>query len=105
MTPKKSLGQTAIEVANEIQERALRLQPELLAIETRKAEIQAQLNAAKLCHDRLASFQPQIGMDYQCPRCWISNEISSPLTPIPGTDHEDFFKCVTCQWQFSIPLR
>ena len=69
--PAKQLKQFAIEIANGALARAKSLVPERRKIELRLLEIEALLKEASFCHERARNFVPQIGRDYQCPRCWI----------------------------------
>ena len=98
------LAQEAIEIANRLKARASALKPELLEIETRKAEIEAQLHAANLCHKRLSHFRPEIDGDFQCPSCWVRNEQPSPLIPTSSPDSDDHFRCRTCHAEFSFSI-
>lgn len=94
------ISAVATELAGHAQGRAFRLQEQKFEIETRLREIEAQLHAANLAYDRLASFQPEIGRDFQCPRCWIEHETRAVLAPIGGgTRHADFFRCETCAFE------
>ena len=61
MNAKTQLKQIAIEIANDHLERARNLEPEAQQIKTRLAQIEAQLEAAKLYHQRLPHFVPEIG--------------------------------------------
>jgi hypothetical protein len=74
-------------------------------IERRKAEIKAQLEAARLAHKRLLNFRPCIGTDFQCPRCGIVKEIGSTLRPIPSSTSDDIMRCGTCGLDVIIPGR
>ncbi len=104
MSTNEHIQQAAIQIANDINRNASALELDLREIEDRKAEIEAKLHSAKLSLKRLSNFHSEDGGDFQCPRCWISNEARSSLTPILGTDSEDIFKCKVCGYQISIPL-
>jgi hypothetical protein len=83
-------------------ESAVRLKRELAEIETRKSKI-----AANLARERLASFQPEIGGDLQCPRCWIDHEMRASLVAIPATgpSKEDAFRCHACGFDLSFSFQ
>lgn len=98
------IKQLAIEIANDIQERALSGKRELAEIKIRQAQIEAQLESAQLCRNRLSSFSPEIGRDLQCPRCWVVNETRTALTPIPGDHAVDRFKCSVCHLDLELPF-
>jgi len=100
MSISSEIKEVAAKLARQMQGRVFRLQSELTEIEARKADIQAQLNMARLSPERASRFQPQIGPYFQCPRCWVENEKRSPLTPIGGpTRSEDFFRCRICGFE------
>jgi hypothetical protein len=100
---RSAISELTREIADHFQARASALQQELLQIESRKREIEAELAAANLTHDRLLRFQETIGGKLQCPSCWVCDEIRSSLTLIPGTGGEDFLQCDICHLEFSIP--
>jgi hypothetical protein len=94
----------AEEFASFADQRTVYLKRELADMKVQKADIEAQLHAAHLAHERLANFQPEIGGNLQCPRCWIEHAKQSPLVSIPSTDGEDSFRCHTCNLDLSVPF-
>ena len=104
MSTNEVIRKEAVQIANEIDRNASALELDLQEVEARKVEIEAKLHSAKLSLKRLSNFHSEDGGDFQCPRCWISNEARSSLTPILGTDSEDIFKCKVCGYQISIPF-
>ena len=104
MSTNEVIRKEAVQIANEIDRSASALELDLQEVEARKAEIEAKLHSAKLSLKRLSNFHSEDGGDFQCPRCWISNEARSSLTPILGTDSEDIFKCKVCGYKISIPF-
>ena len=104
MTLASQIRNVAAEIAANAQKRAFHLQHELEEIEARKIEVEAKHHSASLAHKRLADFLPEIGGNYQCPRCWIDHEVWSDLTPMAGTQTEDFFRCQTCNFEFSLSI-
>ena len=98
------IKQAAIEIANDIQERALNRKKELAEIKLRQAQIETQLESAQLCRNRLANFVPEIGGNLQCPRCWVVNETRTALTPTQGDGAVDRFKCKVCHWGIELPF-
>jgi hypothetical protein len=99
MQIERALLEEAEYAAKGIRGAAAALEPELREIEQRKLEIEAVREAAALAPKRLLKFQPKIGTEYQCPRCWIGDERRSALTAIPG----DVMRCHTCGGDFIIP--
>ena len=93
----------AVDLANAMHRQAPRLRDELEKAKGHTHAIEIELHAADLSIDRVNSFQPTFEGDLQCPRCWIKNEVRSIMRPIPGTADEDFFRCITCQFEISIP--
>lgn len=82
-----------------------KLEQQQAEVERRKAEINAQLEAARVSAKRLLNFRPCIGTDFQCPRCWIVNEVRSPLRPIPSDTSDDIMRCRVCEGDFTISGR
>lgn len=96
------IKQMATRFAVSLHGRTTQLQAELAEVEARKAKIQAQLDVARLSENRLMRFEPQVGRDFQCPRCWIENEKRSVLSPMKGgTRLEDFWQCSACGFEMS----
>ena len=105
MSVISELRQIAGEIAYNVQGRIADLQRELEQVKTRQAEIEAQLNSARLGYQRLFNYQPALGTDLQCPSCWIEHEKRSALSSIGGgTDTEDFVRCDICGKEFSLAI-
>ncbi len=77
--------------------------PEIATIKYRKSQIKGALHTVHLAVERLSGYQPLIGGKLQCPNCWACDGVHSPLTPIPGTDDEDFFRCHMCDYKITTP--
>ena len=104
MSTKTQMSQLALQIAMDILQTAKQLEPELLQMEQRKLEIQAQFDSANLCFDRLNSFRPELGGHLQCPGCWIRNERHTNLTPLSDkSEAEQLFRCDICQLDYSVP--
>jgi rubredoxin len=96
------IKQQATRIAVALHSQSEQLKTALTEIEARKASIAAALKAASLSEDRLMRFEPQIGRDFQCPRCWIEHEKRSVLSAIGGgTNREDFWRCSACGFEMS----
>lgn len=95
-TPSIQLSQAALQIANDIQERALNLKSELAEMEQRKVLIETQLTSAQAVRERARNFRPEIGGNLQCPSCWVRNETEVSLTPIPSETQDDLFRCKKC---------
>ena len=81
------------DIAADMQYRRSALKTELLEIEARKREIEADLDATRLALKRARNFIPIIGMNHQCPRCWVRHEDRTTLRPIPSDTKDDLFTC------------
>jgi len=89
------LKQMAIGVANALHMRALNADKE--HSEVSADYVEAQLERAKLAYNRAVGFQPQVHDIFQCPNCWVAEEVRSVLVPVKDdTNTEGLFKCQTC---------
>lgn len=105
MSIATQISEVAAKLAAHAQGRVSHLQAQKFEIETRLREIEMQLHSANLASDRLANFEAKIGLDYQCPHCWIEHETRSALTPVGrATRTEDFFHCNTCGLDLSVAI-
>ena len=95
------LQQFAEQEANELKAAEARIEQEIRDIEEMIAALIARRNSARLSHQRLLNYTPTLGSDYQCPRCWVDHEVRSVLTPVLGTDSEDF-RCDVCGFHIGI---
>jgi hypothetical protein len=93
----------AAEIVGHRQADARVAQSVLRSYERHRVELEAEIHAVNLARERLARFQPEIGGSLQCPRCWIENEIRSPLTRIRGTDRYELFGCPRCELELAVP--
>jgi DNA-directed RNA polymerase subunit M/transcription elongation factor TFIIS len=97
------LYETAVRLAKYAQSSAAALEEELLQLEMRKREVEAQLDAANLAHQRLADFFPIRGADFQCPRCWIDHgTVSNLQMTAKNTSSTENYRCGTCHFEFSL---
>jgi hypothetical protein len=88
----------ARDVTKRARARVSSLQADLAEIEARMARVEAVLNTARLSPERLSNFQPQLGSKYQCPCCWIENEVQSSLRLIQSDAGGDLFRCDVCHF-------
>ncbi len=96
------IRQVAQDLARNAQSHLSEIEREIAEIEERKTALMAQREFSRGAEERLFRFQPQIGGDFQCPRCWVDHEKRSVLTPIGGgTQREDFWRCHTCGFEMS----
>lgn len=102
MSIANELQQQALVLANEKQRTVLDLEKKKADMEMKLHQIEAQLDMARLSHKRFPDYRPEIGTDYQCPRCWINNERRSTLVPIPSDNDTDTLRCRNCGIDFHI---
>ena len=105
MDIEKALVSEAEQIASNMDSRARALEEELGEIEHRKMHVEAELNAAKLSHKRLPSFQARIGRNFQCPRCWVRDETRFKIRPIPSCGDNDVLRCDRCGSDWAILYR
>ena len=100
MSHSEQLVEIATELAIEAKDNVPDLERKLSAIETAKIEIQTRLRTGKHALERLSGFVSMRGSELQCPRCWISNEITASLRPDTEIAHK--FRCNTCESDFDL---
>jgi len=96
MSVVQQLSDLAAAIAEEMQQRRSALEAEPLELETRKREIGEELRATDLGRERLSHFQVKIDGEYQCPNCWVRDDVRTPLTSIELDGKEEFFRCGKC---------
>jgi hypothetical protein len=92
----------AANTAQNLEDGVAVLEAELAAIEQRVAEINAEIRQARLARQRLLDFRPQVGSEYQCPRCWVQGDSRATLEASPNTTGEEIFACRTCGSEYVI---
>ena len=90
------LVQLAGAIAQDESARVEILLTEISQLENRLAELRANCDLAKNSVGRLDQFAPEIGGNYQCPMCWVSNGLHGDLRPIPSDTKDDLFRCENC---------
>lgn len=101
MSIENELKQQAFDIAQQRLSDLPTQQRRVEQLKTELSEAEARVESLKRVSERLKTFQPKIGSDYACPRCWIENEIASPLKPIDSDNkREDWWRCTTCRNEF-----
>jgi hypothetical protein len=95
----------AAEFVGQRQADARGAQSVLRLYERHRVELEAEIRAVNLAQERLARFQPEIGGSLQCPRCWLQDELQSPLTKIRSTDRYEVVGCPRCDLELAVPLK
>ena len=96
MSIEKILLDEAARMANSLEGGVAALEAELVAMEQRRIETEAELKAAKLARTRLLDFRPRLARGYQCPHCWIQNETQSTLSPVASVTSDEILRCHAC---------
>lgn len=98
MSIESELRAKAERIAFRLQNQDARLEREQLELQQKMADIQAKRDAARVASKRLANYAVKLGIDYQCPRCWVEFEARSALTPRPT----DELVCDSCHSGFQV---
>ena len=104
MSIEKILLDEAARMADSLEGCVATLELELVAVEQRRLETEAELKAAKLARTRLLDFRPRLGHGYQCPHCWIQNQTQSPLSPMASVTSDEILRCDACGSEYVIPV-
>lgn len=90
------LIQIATEVARSEQAAANALRDQIRALGEQLEEASEKLRLATSAVPRLDHFDPEIDANFQCPMCWIKNEVHADLRPIASETGDDLFRCEVC---------
>jgi NMD protein affecting ribosome stability and mRNA decay len=93
MSHADQLIEIATELAVDAKDNVADIQHKLSAVETARVEIEARLHTANRALERLSSFVSIRVSDFQCPRCWINNEVIASLRPANegNSGHDNFW--------------
>jgi hypothetical protein len=98
-----SIRHAANEIAQAAQHRAIELKREIVGLEEQLAEKNAALESSHRAHDRLLNFHQLAGHDYQCPRCWIEDDMRATLRSVPAdADNGERLACERCGDQLTL---
>jgi hypothetical protein len=78
------------------------LNNDLIDIEAKMTEIRRELHTARLATKRASDYNPVFGRDLRCPGCWIYNETSNIMHPIPSDKGNGNWQCDSCKQIFTI---
>lgn len=98
------IHQAAFDYANRARERETLAKAEKERLLVRLEQLELEIPIHKAAADRLFTFQQSRNGVFQCPRCWIAQEIAADLTPIPSVDEDDKFRCTHCRDEFAVPV-
>jgi hypothetical protein len=74
-----------------------RIEGELVSIQAKLEEVEADLQLANSAMKRTASFQADVEGTLQCPDCWVVHGVHSSMEPRPSDGgKEDLFTCPKC---------
>jgi hypothetical protein len=98
-----SLAEYLHHFADSYSRKAPQLEAELSEVETRKREIEKELNAAHLALDRAGRFIPVSGLQRYCPHCWILHERTATLRSVPSNrPRVDLYRCNGCDFEYEV---
>ena len=89
MLPEDALRKEAQDIGRRLQRHSQRAQGTV--------EVDAQGGAASSVMARAASYRPIIGLSYQCPTCWVTDEVRSGMQPAEAADSADALFCNRCE--------
>ena len=75
------------------------LDKKLAEIDQQKLEIEAERQKARSALKRAANFPVKSGADYLCYLCWVDDDVTSTLRPVPSNDRTDLFRCNRCHFE------
>src|SRR5215211_3699782 len=106
MSIADAVGNATTEIVAQIQQKTAYFEQQFENGELSKADLDAQKQDAQFAQNRALNFAIRIGPDYQCPRCWIVNEIQSSLSPVPAAPgaQEDLLRCSRCNLEIAVPF-
>ena len=99
---EEALLRFAYEIALRHEAQIPQLNDDLIDIEAKKTEIQRELHTARLAKKRANDYNPVFGRHFRCPGCWIYNETSSTMHPIPSDKGSDNWQCDSCKQIYTI---
>jgi len=67
---------------------------ETLQFEARRA--MKRVEDQNVALGRVREYRPKIGLDYQCPLCWMKDEVRVALDPVATGTKDDAFGCDRC---------
>ena len=100
MALKDYLIVLASDCALSAKERAAQLDRELTELEIRKGVLETQFKSAVAAANRISNYRPRLGLDYQCPNCWVEKGMMSPMQVMPSGAVADRFRCRLCGNEF-----
>lgn len=95
----EKLREAANDAADHLVSTISDLDRQIAELNERKKNIEARRVQASNAPKAAADYPVNIGADYLCPVCWVSNNIMSPLQPIPSQDRNDIFRCNLCHYE------
>ena len=98
------LTELAREIADQVHGRAshLRNQRDLGLGQLSPAEFR-DMEQGSGVYRRLIAFQPRLGSELRCPRCWVREEKHVPLRASGGTADVDVYRCPRVDEVYELP--
>jgi hypothetical protein len=101
-TVTEELKRQAMEIAQQAVGKIPRLDAQLAEIWKKKAALEEEREKARGSLKRAADFPLKFGADYFCPVCWVNDDHTSTLRPVPSNDRRDIFRCNACHFETTI---
>ena len=103
MSISDGLVGAAKDLARELESQHKTLDSQLSKAKREVSELEAKVKATRLATERALNFDPLVGAEYQCPRCWIIGERRSMLRRVGGHGFADTLDCDVCHRQYPVP--
>ncbi len=95
----EKLRQAANDTADHLTSMISELDRQIAQLDGRKKDIETQRMKARHALEAASNYPVNIGADYLCPICWVSNNRMFPLQPIPSQNRNDVFRCNLCHYE------
>lgn len=93
---RKTLAQYAAQIGAAAKQKLGYMQIEYAELERKLATAKASLDLLSGVPQRALNFEPTLGRDFQCPKCWVESGRHSAIHPVPSLTRDDIFHCDTC---------
>ena len=99
------LNQLADKIVTGLQASQSALKNEIIRLEEQVLDKKSDLESSRMASQRRLKFSATLGGKYQCPECFIVNNVASELRLADASSGNDgILKCRVCQSEFPIPF-
>jgi hypothetical protein len=103
MTPENAFVTAIHALEEQLRASKVLLDKELAKVESKRAVLLAERDAANRARERSLNFRPILGGNYQCPSCWIMKEERSTMHTRSARINNHFFQCGACKFEVRVP--